>query len=204
MQTSPNTTSLIGGTSHPHRRRSACGLLLVAVLLGLLLGASAVGAKAFNEATVKAVFLYRLTLFVNWPTSKEVVKDTALIIGTIGEVPFETHLAEAVHGEQINGRSIRIQRFSQLSTLWQSPCDMLFVGNVQPDELEAILSVARARQILTVSDTPRFADRGGMVAIQTVDRRIHIRINVTATRQAGISFSAKLLKVAELIAKEGH
>jgi hypothetical protein len=81
---------------------------------------------------------------------------------------------------------------------------MLYIGAVHPEALEAILSVARERRILTVSDTPRFAHNGGMVAIRTVDRRIRISINLTATRQAGISFSAKLLKVAELVSKEGR
>ncbi|MEJ2640336.1 MAG: YfiR family protein [Desulfosarcinaceae bacterium] len=203
MKTSLNTTSLQRGMDPPYRRGAARWLITVA-LLGLLLGSSVARAKAFDEATVKAVFLYRLTLFVNWPTSKAAVKGAPLVIGTIGEVPFETHLAEAVHGEQIGGRPIRIQRFSQVSALQQTPCDMLYVGAVHPDALETILSLARMRQILTVSDTPRFADNGGMVAIRTVDRRIRIRINLAATRQAGLSFSAKLLKVAELISNEGH
>jgi hypothetical protein len=176
----------------------------VAALLGLLLGSSVARAKAFDEATVKAVFLYRLTLFVNWPTSKAADKGAPLVIGTIGEVPFERHLAEAVQGELIGARPIRVRQFSQLSVLRQTPCDMLYVGAVHPDELEAILALARQRQILTVSDTPRFAEHGGMVAIRTVDRRIRIRINLAATRQAGISFSAKLLRVAELISKEGR
>lgn len=203
MKTSPNTTSLQRRLSHPVRRGAACWLVVVA-LLGLLLGSSVARAKAFDEATVKAVFLYRLTLFVNWPTSKAAANDAPLVIGTIGEVPFAAHLAEAVHGERIGGRPIRIQRFFQVSALQQATCDMLYVGAVQPDALETVLSLARMRQILTVSDTPRFAENGGMVAIRTVDRRIRIRINLTVTRQAGISFSAKLLKVAELISNEGH
>jgi hypothetical protein len=176
----------------------------VVALLGLFLGPSAAQAKAFDEATVKAVFLYRLTLFVNWPTSPGAAKSAPLVIGTIGEVPFGTHITEAIHGEQLNGRPIRVQQFSQLSVLRQTPCDMLFIGSVHPDEMDAILALARERHILTVSDTPRFVDHGGMVAIRTVDRRLRISINLAATRQAGISFSAKLLKVAELISTEGR
>lgn len=203
MKTSPKLTIFHRATGHPYRRWSA-GWLLVAALLGLLLGSSVVKAKAYDEATVKAVFLYRLTLFVNWPASSAAATGAPLVIGTIGEVPFGTQIAEAVHGEQVSGRPLRVRQYSQLSTLTQNPCDVLYIGTVASDELENILAVARARRILTVSDMPRFAHNGGMVAIRTVDRRIHISINLTATRQAGISFSAKLLKVAELVTKEGH
>jgi hypothetical protein len=201
MKTAPHITFLQHSAGLLRGRRSARPLA-AAVLVGLLFWTSAAGAQAFDEATVKAVFLYRLTLFVNWPASKPAVKETPLVIGTIGEVPLGSQIKEAVRGEQINGRPIKVQEFSQLSTLLQNPCDMLYIGAVDPDKLEAILSLAREKQILTVSDTPRFAHSGGMVAIRTENRRIRIRINLRATRQAGISFSAKLLKVAELISKE--
>jgi hypothetical protein len=203
MKTAPKISSPRRGAGHPHRRWSACALV-AAALLGPLLWSPAARAKAFDEATVKAVFLYRLTLFVNWPASPEATRGAPLVIGTIGEVPFGAQIAEAVRGERVNGRPIQVQPFSKLSTLQQTPCDMLYIGAVHPEALEAILSVARERRILTVSDTPRFAHNGGMVAIRTVDRRIRISINLTATRQAGISFSAKLLKVAELVSKEGR
>jgi hypothetical protein len=202
MKTSPKSAVSKSGVGHPYGRRAVSWLLVVA-LVGLLPGSSVARAKAFDAATVKAVFLYRLTLFVNWPAASADAKSAPLVIGTIGEVPFKAHLAEAVHGERVNGRPLRVRHFSQLSALRQNPCDMLYVGALASDELETIIAVARRSQILTVSDIPRFAEYGGMVAIQTVDRRIRIRINLTAARQVGISFSAKLLKVAELISKEG-
>jgi hypothetical protein len=53
--------------------------------------------------------------------------------------------------------------------------------------------------VLTVSDIERFAERGGMIALRIVDRKVHFDINVHTVEQAGLKLSSQLLRLAKVI-----
>lgn len=186
----------------PTRSKRPAIRLVALVLTVVLLWAPVVGAKAFDEAAVKAVFLFRLALFVTWPQPLTPRAEDPFVIGILGADPFEGRLDTVVEGERIGSQAIVVRRYASVAEIESHPCQLLYLGDVATDEKTRTQDLAMRHKILTVSDTPRFAHSGGMMGIQTVARRIRITINLAATRQAGFSISAKLLKIAELISNE--
>lgn len=176
--------------------------LVALVLAVVLLWAPVAGAKAFDEAAVKAVFLFRLALFVTWPQPITPQAEDTFVIGILGADPFEGRLETVVQGERIGSHAIVVRQYASAAEIESHPCQLLYLGDVTADEKNRSQDLAMRHKILTVSDTPRFAHEGGMIGIQTVARRIRITINLAAARQAGLSISAKLLKIAELISSE--
>ena len=57
--------------------------------------------------------------------------------------------------------------------------------------------------MLTVSDMERFAHRGGIITLLTIQDRIRFEINVEAARRSGVKISSKLLKLANIVTNEG-
>lgn len=53
--------------------------------------------------------------------------------------------------------------------------------------------------VLTVSDMPKFTERGGMIQFVTAANRVRFEINLQSARQAGLMMSSELLRVASAV-----
>jgi len=53
--------------------------------------------------------------------------------------------------------------------------------------------------ILTVGETPGFAERGGVIRLVLEDNKVRFEVNVDAAHQAGLTISSRLLTLARII-----
>lgn len=177
-------------------RWALCGrlghLVLAVGLLGLVpaRSGSEVGGA---EYTVKAAFLYNFTKFVDWPPQKEPDRGNAFVIGVVGSDPFGPAL-DALDGKAARGKRVSVRRISDAGNL--EGCDILFVPTSESERVTRILNAVHKRSILTVSDVPEFAKRGGMIELLKAGERIRFRINAAAAEQVGLRISSHLLKLA--------
>lgn len=147
------------------------------------------------EYQVKAVFLFNLVQFVQWPSKAFPDPGSPLVIGLLGEDPFGGYLDETLRGEKVNNRPLVLQRYRRVSDARN--CYMLFISRSENTSLEQIFGAVRGRSILTVGDSDDFIARGGMIRLVTERNKIRIRINIEAVRAAGLTISSKLLRLAE-------
>lgn len=172
------------------------------MLLVLLSPGLASQATRAPEYQVKAVFLLNFAQFVDPPP--EAVPDSAapLIIGILGEDPFGGFLDATVQGEHRGERPFEVRRYQRVDDV--HTCDILFISQSENDGIGEILASLKTRPILTVSDGPRFAERGGMIHFVTDRNRIRLRINLGAAQAANLTISSKLLRVGEIVASTGR
>jgi len=150
-----------------------------------------------KDYSVKAVYLYNLTQFVEWPPKAFQNARTPLVVGILGEDPFGRHLEEAIEGEENNGRSLVIRKFTTEEKI--ENCHVLFINLPEASHTDKVLENLEGRSILTVSDHAGFLEAGGMVQLVQADDRIHFQINPDAASEADLKISSKLLRVAEVI-----
>lgn len=175
------------------------------LVLALLLGAAPVAARAQSsrEYDLKAVLLFNLSRFVEWPATSFAAPGSPLLIGILGDDPFGKVLDEVVRPEIHHGHPLQIVRSSSLAALQN--CHILFISASQRDQLPRILPELQGRPILTVADFDPFVGRGGMVGLRRSDGgKIQLRIDLRAARGAGLVVSGKLLQVAEVMNREGN
>jgi hypothetical protein len=159
-------------------------------------GASLLGQPAPSaEYQVKAVFLFNLAQFVDWPPKAFPEPGAPLVIGVLGEDPFGSYLDETLRGETVHNRPLILQRYRRVSEI--RICHVLFISRSESDRLEQIFASLRGRSVLTVGDSDDFITRGGMIRLVTEKNKIRIRINVNAVRAAGLTISSKLLRLAQ-------
>jgi hypothetical protein len=170
-------------------RAVAIGLLLAA---GLLRGRPALAAPTAQQ--VEAVFLFYFTQFVDWPPGAFAGPRSPIVIGVLGDDPFDGSLDQAVAGERVNGRPIVVRRLQHLAGA--AACHILYISRSEAAQLPRILSALKGRDVLTVSSLERFSRRGGMIRFVLVDRHVRLRINARAARAAGLTLSSKLLGAA--------
>jgi hypothetical protein len=149
-----------------------------------------------REYQVKAVFLFNFAQFVEWPASSFQETKT-IVIGVLGEDPFGPYLDEAVRGEEVNGHPLIVQRYRNVDEI--KACHILFISTAEAQQLKQVFASLKSRSILTVSDADNFTKQGGMIRFITEDRKTRIRINLSATKDADLTISSKLLRLAEVV-----
>jgi hypothetical protein len=147
-----------------------------------------------TEYQVKATYLYHFTQFVQWPQSFEAGKEDAFSICVLGEDPFHAALETTVAGETIYGKSIVALRIAAPQEA--SGCRILFISASEQNQLEQVLMAISKTSVLTVSDMPYFTQRGGMIQFTSEGTRIRFAVNLTSARDAGLTLSSELLKLA--------
>jgi hypothetical protein len=149
------------------------------------------------EYKLKAVFLFRFTEYIDWPASAFDGDDRPFVIGIFGTDPFGEFLDETVQNEKVKGCPVKVRRFRSLDEI--TSCHMLYVSSSAVGQISAILEKVKHRPILTVSDNPNFARRGGMICFVRNGTHVGFRINANAAKEAGLTISAKLLQIAEVV-----
>lgn len=178
-----------------------CGGAGKLFLLGALLAAFSSTVSAQQEASgeydIKAVFLYNFTRFVAWPSHTFTTRDEPFVIGILGEDPFQSLMEKIVAGEKVEGRQIVIRRYAHINEVRN--CHILYISNKESRRMKDIVSSLKNRQILTVSDMPGFAVKGGMISFVVRDKKIKLEINPSVARTAGLSISSKLLRICDIV-----
>ena len=149
---------------------------------------------AFNsEIDLKAVFIGRFSKFITWPESDR----DKFIITVIDTNPFDSKLDKLYKNKKIHNKSIKIRYVTSIDDIKES--DILFITIKNPKEVKKVLKYARENSILTVSDAKGFAQRGGIIQIDFVMRKIKLKINNEASKEAKIKISSSLLNISEVI-----
>jgi hypothetical protein len=169
------------------------------VLLCLLRGFSH-AAEATKEYQVKAVFLFRLAQFVDWPVNSFADESSPIVIGVLGDDPFGEALDLAVQGETAHNRPLSVTRFRSVSDV--KACHVLFVSRSETARIQETMTALSGRSILTVSDIDEFVTRhNGMVRFTTDKNKINLRVDPEAAKAVGLVLNSRLLRMAEVVTK---
>ena|SRR5688572_18463798 len=171
---------------------------LVLAAIGLL--AAPAMAQRPAEYQVKAAYLYGFGRFVEWPATAAVTGDGAFVLCVLGEDPFGRLLDQAAEGAVLKNQPVRVRRIDRPED--GGACDTLFVGASEQARLPRILSVLGRRPVLTVGDSPEFAQRGGMIGFSMEGSRVRFTVNLAAAQGAGLMLQSELLRVAASVLRE--
>jgi hypothetical protein len=149
---------------------------------------------------LKAAFVYNFAKFTEWPDDL-IGPPTTVHACVLGDDAVARALAEAVRGRPLRGSPIAVQANPTDEAL--PGCHMLYVSGADAARSPAILAAVRDAPVLTISDHEEFADRGGMIQLRVDAGRMRFVVNIQAAVCAGLSFSARMLALAEVADREG-
>jgi hypothetical protein len=145
------------------------------------------------EYAVKAAYLYNFAKFTEWPKSEG---GSSLTMCIYGKDPFGGFLDEAVRGRQAHGLPVLIRRLSGTDENLEG-CRVLFFSRSAP--IESALRLLNGRTILTVGDSDRFSERGGMIGLVMDHGSIRFDINLAAIAAARLQVSSKLIEIGRVV-----
>ncbi len=148
------------------------------------------------------MYLINFSRFVGWPASPASSQTNTFSICVLGKDPFGPVLDAALAGESIAGKSVAVQRVGQLQEAMG--CRVLFISSSEESRLKDILAALNKTSVLTVSDIPRFTQRGGMIQFVLQEDRVRFEVNLASTAEAGLTLSSELLKVAVAVRRSAQ
>lgn len=176
---------------------------LFLALTGLLLLDNAATVKADSpvskEYRLKAAFLYNFAKFVEWPAQAESASHP-IVIGVWGSNPFGDALESAVRDRKVNGRAIVVNQVHTAAAARAT--HLLFVSAADDARFGELREALKGSAVLTVGESERFAQQGGMIFFTLHGDKLRFEINMHAADQAGLTISAQLQKLARAIRRK--
>lgn len=174
--------------------------LVFTIFLAIFFSAQTFAQPVAKEYQVKAAFLYNFAQFVQWPSGTFSSADEPFVIGVLGENPFGTALEQTVNGESIRGHRFKIVHSRRIQDV--EHCHMVFISKSERARLPEIMQRLAGRKILTVSEVPGFASRGGVINFYPEGSKVRFEINPAAAQREGLKISSQLLNLGKIVEPE--
>jgi hypothetical protein len=156
-----------------------------------------------SEYLIKAGFIFNFAKFVEWPAAAFAQQESPIVIAVLGAEPFGNIIDRIVEDKKIGTRGFVVKRLKWSKELKDlkdlKDVKILFVSSSEKAHIDEIVQIVKGLPILTVGETPGFAERGGMIRFTLEDNRVRFEINVEAAREADLNISSRLLTLAKII-----
>lgn len=147
-----------------------------------------------SERSVKAAFLYKFAGYVQWP-NVDAKGDSPITIGVIGAGDFARELAEITTNRTVSSRPINVRPLATVDSL--DGLDILFIAREERDRLSQLLSAARNKPILTVTESEGALSSGSIINFTLDQDRVRFEVSLYAAEKSQLRLNARLLAVAQ-------
>ena len=154
------------------------------------------------EYELKAEYVWRFTLFVDWPENQNGEASDPFLIGVVGAGPIIEYLVERTKGQHIDGRPVVVRTIDRYQDI--SDCEIIFITFDTDFKLTEILEFTDGRPILTVAESEGAADLGVLINLFLEAEKVRIEINQSAVQRSGLDFGSKLFEVARIVGERVH
>lgn len=144
-----------------------------------------------HEYPIKAQFLYKFTLFIEWPAGAFAQPTSPVVLCVVGRDPFGGALDRAIAGQRLGPRSFLVLRLSRIEP--GSGCHLAYIAGSEDQPPGAAVQALRGTPVVTVTDEAISPAARGMIHFVLRDRRVRFIIDDDAANQAGLKISSKLL-----------
>lgn len=165
--------------------------LVLSFMSGVVAAQDLTGRLGVSEYKLRAAYLYNFSKFIRWPESAFKSKDSAFVIGLLGEdAPME--IAGLLNSRTIGSRPIKVRQYRTGEGM--DGCHLLYLQSNQ--EWKPVLRTLKSSRVITVGDDPSFVDDGGAIQLITIRKRLRFIINLKAAGFAGVDLDSRLLSLA--------
>ncbi len=181
------------------------GILLSLFFLAALVSLSKLSFAQDNsiEYKIKAGYLYNFTKFISWPENESETFNLCII----GKDPFGS-IIDPIEKRTVKNKPIRLYRLKSIAEA--KYCHIIYFGGSNQHlskidlALSGILTVGSIENSLTVGETKKFSQAGGMFAFFLKEGKVKLLINQQALKKSNLEVSAKLMEIADIYEGESN
>jgi hypothetical protein len=139
-----------GGALARHIQRLAAGLAITAGVVMVWPALAAAPGPAVEYA-VKAAYLAKFALFLDWPESSFASPASPVTLCIAGNDPFGDTLNRVAEGERVGERPIEIKRIP--TVMRDAGCHIVFLGGSEMQSVAQGLAALSGEPVVTVTDS---------------------------------------------------
>lgn len=158
-------------------------------------GTLPVYAHSFEKQAVLAVLTLNLARFTTWPESVFDRENPILNLCVVGDNIVQLSFA-IINNKRINNKTLHVINLSRLRHL--SQCHLIYLSHLEHKRLRQVILELKYMPILTIGENSRFIKEGGMVALDKIQGKIQLNINLPIIKQSGLIISSRILKLATI------
>lgn len=169
--------------------------LCIAVSLFLFCTAAALGqGKGADEYDIRAAMLFNITRFVDWPAHKIDAQHPQISVCIAGPDPVGASFDHFLQEQSSAAKSIKVRHLNSFESA--ETCDVLYVSIREQKGLKKVSASLAKAGVLVISESSNAASPNQIIGLPTIDEHVHIEVNLSAAKLAGITISSKLLHLA--------
>jgi uncharacterized protein DUF4154 len=172
------------------RRRVIAATLILGALLSLPRGTAAAPAPDY---AVKAAYLAKFALFVEWPEAAFDSATSPVNLCIAGTDPFGNTLDRLADGERIGARPLVLKRMP--AAVRNSGCHILYIGGSPAQSVAEGLELVAGDGVLTVTDAS-MNQNPGILDFVISNGRVRFNVDEQAASMNRITISSHLLGLA--------
>ncbi|MEP7236608.1 MAG: YfiR family protein [Ferruginibacter sp.] len=151
---------------------------------------SSVVAQANQESSLKAVFIYNFTKYIEWDNLNS---ENNFIIGIMGSSSVDLPMEAIAKNNLIKNKKIIFKHFSSPEDI--SYCHILFIPRDFPISIKSV-SEKVDKKVLVIAEKPGASRQGASINFIIVNDKLKFEISQDAMSAAGLKASSQLLKLA--------
>lgn len=151
---------------------------------------------ATMEYEVKAAFIHNFANYIHWSRDSFETENSPIRIGILGQGPINGPLMN-LNGKAVQKRLLEISKVDDLNNA--NEYHILFINPSENDQILSILSALKTTGVLTIGDTPGFAEQCGIINFYLEEGRVRFEINISAAKRENHKVSSKLLRLARIV-----
>jgi hypothetical protein len=153
-------------------------------------------AQTASASSLRAAFLFNFAKFTEWPADA-LGPAAPLVICVVGDPAAATVLEHSTRTQTVGGHRIVVWQ-----GLGEGPiqsCHVLYFAMTAERQMRALLDSVRGAPVLTVGESPQFAENGGSVQFFRENDRMRFAVNIDAVTEQKLRLSSQLLSLAKLV-----
>lgn len=162
-----------------------------------MLGNAVAQAGQPGEYEVKAAFIHNIAKFIEWPAP---VSGGKLRLCILGDDPFGENIG-VLRGKALGERVWEVHPVGRSADL--KSCQVLFIAASEQGDIGRIRQRLNGSAVLTVGDTPGYAEQGVMVNFYLEENKVRFEINRAASARGGFRIGSQLLRLGRIVAEQG-
>lgn len=170
------------------------------IILACMAYAGVAAAAVALDSDVKAAYLSKMGLFVEWPASAFASPTSPVALCVVGDNPFGDTLNNLVEGQRVGNRALVVRYVKSVAA--RSGCGIVYIDRSEMPSAPAILAALNGESVLTVTDGASDDRASGIVNFVSKDNRVRFVIDQRAALRCGLTISSHLLGLA-LAVKSG-
>ena len=164
----------------------------MAVVAACGMSAHAQTVQAIHEYKLKAALVYNFVLFTDWPQNAP--GESGPIQLCFGVDSAMRPALTELNDKQVKGRRIVARAIAEFDKA--RGCHLMFMDGTDRERWSLARSVLRSAPLLTISDDPEIGHSGAVIWLYVENNRIAFDIDMQAAREAHLTLSSKLLRLA--------